>query len=149
MIYKHLFPPLQEAARRYTDTSWQIFNQNFKKSASLSEKNSNGNTYQKLESTDDIQSASPISSFSNGSITKSRETTPKSKESSPLPSHNKPSQNDATTSENESVSSIFYEKISKPESKQIVKIETVEVSYEPVKISDRNKLVRDSNVHRH
>lgn len=134
---------MQEAARRYTDTSWQIFNQNRKNKQSQLKKSSNGNTYQKLESTDEIQSPSPISSLSNGSVTISKETSPKSKETSPTSDDVKQtqSQTEAASSENESAASILYEKISKPESKQIVKIETVEVTYEPVKVLYQSKSV--------
>lgn len=143
---------MQEAARRYTDTSWHIFNQNRKKSSPQLKKNLNGNTYQKLESTDELQSPSPISNISNGSISKSRdissksrETSSKSRETSPVSSENKEStiQAEATTSENESPSGTLYEKIGKPESKQYVKIETVQVTYEPVRVPfQKSKSVR-------
>lgn len=145
-----LFTPLQEAARRYTDTSWHIFNQNRKKINAQLKKNSNGNTYQKLESTDEIHSPSPVSDLSNGSAakssdtsSKSRETSPNSGEVTPTPKdmNRRSNQNESATSENESASSILYEKIGKPESKQIVKIETVEVTYEPVRSSIQKKMV--------
>lgn len=140
---------MQEAARRYTDTSWQIFNQNRKNKHLQITKNSNGNTYQKLESTDEIQSPSPISSFSNGSVTISRETSPKSKETSPTSDDVKrtESQIETASSENESAASILYEKIVKPDPKQIVKIETVEVTYEPVKVLFQSKSVSVLTVH--
>lgn len=161
-----MFSPLQEAARRYTDTSWHIFNQSRKKTSPETKKNLNGNTYQKLESTDEFQSPSPVSDTSNGSISKSgrenssksrdtssrsRETSPQSRENSPKSENTTPtlkeskqstSQTEGTTSENESVSSILYEKIGKPDSKQIVKIETVEVTYEPMRVSMQRESVR-------
>lgn len=88
--------------------------------------------------------------MSNGSVTKSRDSSSKSRETSPKSGETTPTskdinlrsnQNESATSENESASSILYEQIGKPESKQIVKIETVEVTYEPVRSSIQNKSV--------
>lgn len=145
-----IFWLLQEAARRYTDTSWHIFNQGRKNVTQQTKKKSNGNTYQKLESTDDIQTPPSVNVIKNASISKSIDTSPNSEEMSPqsretspkcgeisLKSHDlKPTE--VTTSENESASSLLYEKIGKPELNQFVKIETVEVFYEPISRQTRS-----------
>lgn len=76
---------------------------------------------------------------------KSGDTSPKTAGGSPISSDVKQTSNpsEATTSENESASSILYEKIGKSESRQIVQIETVEVSYEPVRVSVATKSVSE------
>lgn len=122
----------QEAAQRYTDTSWHIFNQSRKKSPtpSLSKtlENGSGDKLDKVAEQNGKTNSMPLS---NGTIPNSNETVPNSNGAIEISdgTETPPSNND-------------YERIDGPNSLQVVQIETVEVTYEPAKSQVEVVLVR-------
>ncbi|CAH1104712.1 unnamed protein product [Psylliodes chrysocephalus] len=112
-----------EAALRYTDTSWHLFNQS-RKQSSKSEK------FISYEKANNLDETAPL--LPNGTLPTT--TDPPTKDQPDTAKDNVTSAEDADSS----ASSIVYEKIDKlqrpdTDPKQTVKIETVEVAYEPVK----------------
>ncbi|CAG9858791.1 unnamed protein product, partial [Phyllotreta striolata] len=118
----------KEAALRYTDTSWHIFNQSRKQSQSP---HSNS-----LETETNSDEKTPL--IPNGNSPPSN-TAPPSKASDQDRPDGAREADASAEDAGSSASSIVYEKIDKLqekadiEGKQIVRVETVEVAYEPVK----------------
>lgn len=126
----------QEAAQRYTDTSWHIFNQSRKKSStpSLLQTLENGSETcgDKIEKiAEQNEKTSPVP-LSNGTIPNSYEAMPNSNGAIKISdgTDTPPSNND-------------YERIDGPNSLQVVQIESVEVTYEPAKSQVEVVLVRE------
>ncbi|XP_074032700.1 focal adhesion protein tensin isoform X6 [Leptinotarsa decemlineata] len=110
----------KEAALRYSDTSWRIFNQNRQKVPE--DENLDTKDISETNNDRDIPSNGGNAPESDVVTAKQNGTKPKLKEN-----RNNVDDGESTSSGN------VYEKIKRPESRQLVQIEKMEVTYEKVK----------------
>ncbi|KAG5891530.1 hypothetical protein JTB14_012587 [Gonioctena quinquepunctata] len=121
----------KEAALRYADTSRHIFNQSRLKSPSPEKPDTKGNP------TETDNEKTPLLPLENSKVPKSIDDSPKT---NGIESKSKETKNNDDVDSSSSCN--VYEKIKRPDSRQLVQVEKVEVTYEPIKSQVEVVLVR-------